>query len=195
MPLHPAIVHLPLALTFVLPFLVLVFAWAINSGKMDKRLWFVIIGLQVLVTATGYISLETGETDEDKVKAIVSKEIIHDHEEAAEIFVGTTVISLAAGIIALFLNPGWQEKFRYLAFAISLLPVFFGYRTGVMGGEIVYKHGGGSAHADAREVLRPSTETLPAETVSEEDNESLKADDNDYGGETYVDEDALRSED
>ena len=85
MPLHPAIVHLPLALTFLLPVLVLVFAWAIKAGKMSKEMWLVIIGLQVLVTATGYISLETGETDEEKVSVIVGKDVIHQHEEAAEV--------------------------------------------------------------------------------------------------------------
>lgn len=192
MPLHPAIVHLPLALTFVLPLLVIVFAWAINTGKMDKRLWFVIIGLQVMITASGYISLETGETDEDKVEAIVSKTIIHEHEEAAEVFVGTTVISLAGGIVVWFLQGALQERGRYLVIALSLLPVFFGFRTGTLGGDIVYKHGGASAHADAREVIHPKA---PAEdAIPETDNESLKPDENDYSGENFVEEEAAKSE-
>lgn len=194
MPLHPAIVHLPLALTFLLPVLVLVFAWAMKNGKMSKELWGVIVGIQILITATGYISLETGETDEEKVSTVVSKKIIHEHEEAAEIFVGTTVISLAAGIITLFLQPAFQDKARFAVVFLSLLPVFFGWQAGKLGGEIVYKHGGASAHSDVREVLRVETpETAPAHGP-ESDNESLNADDNDYSGEN-VPEEEMKSED
>ncbi len=190
MPLHPAIVHLPLALTFILPLLVLVFAWAIKTGKMNKEMWLVIIGLQVLVTVSGYISLETGETDEEKVSAIVGKDVIHQHEESAEIFVGTTVIALASGIVVWFLQPGFQDKGRFAVVLLSLLPVFFAFRTGQLGGNIVYHFGGGSAHADVREVFRPEPMPLSPE---ESENESLKLDENDYGTETVI-EDEARSE-
>lgn len=186
MPLHPSIVHLPLVLTFLLPILVLIFAWAMKAGKMNKELWFVIIGLQILITATGYIALETGETDEDKVSAITGKEIVHEHEEAAEIFVGTTVISLAGGIIVWFLQPAFQDKGRFGVVILSLLPVFLGFRAGQLGGKIVYQHGGGSAHADVREVFR--AEPMPLAPAEEIDNESLRPDENDYSGENVIDE-------
>lgn len=194
MPLHPVIVHLPLALTFLLPILVLVFAWAIKSGKMSKELWLVIIGIQILITGSGYLSLETGEIDEEKVSAIVSKKIVHEHEEAAEIFVGTTVISLASGIVALFLQPAFQEKARLAVIFLSLLPVFFGWKAGNLGGEIVYRHGGASAHSDVREVLRVETPVTEPAIESDNDNESLKADDNDYSDENIPDEE-IKSED
>lgn len=192
MPLHPIVVHLPLALTFLLPFLIAVFAWAIKTGKMNKELWMVIIALQAMVTVTGYIALETGETDEDKVSAIVGKDIIHDHEEAAEIFVGTTVIALASGIVVWFLQPAFQDKGRLAVIFISLLPVFFAFRAGHLGGEIVYYHGGGSAHADSREVFRP--EPMPLGPSDEIDNESLKPDENDYGNENIVEDDEMERE-
>lgn len=193
MPLHPSIVHLPLALTFILPAIVLIFAWAIHAGKMSKEMWFVVIGLQILVTSTGYIALETGETDEDKVAAITGKDIIHEHEESAEIFVGMTVISLAAGIAAWFLKPEFQDKARFALILISLIPVFFAWQTGSLGGEIVYKHGGGSAHADVREVFRPVPQDLSHPTDPE--NESLKPDENDYEGTENFIEDDSKTED
>lgn len=192
MPLHPVIVHLPLAITFLLPILVLVFAWAIKAGKMNKELWLVIVGLQLLVTVTGYIALETGETDEEKVSAIVGKDVIHQHEEAAEIFVGTTVIVLASGIVVWFLQPAFQDKGRFAVVLISLLPVFFAFRAGQLGGNIVYRLGGGSAHADVREVFR--AEPMELQPPEEIDNESLKPDDNDYSGESVL-EDEARTED
>lgn len=187
MPLHPIIVHLPLALTFLLPFLILVFAWAIKTGKMNKELWMVIIALQALVTVSGYVSLETGETDEEKVAAVVGKNIIHQHEEAAEIFVATTVIALASGIVVWFLRTEFQDKGRFLVALLSLFPVFFAFRAGQLGGNIVYHHGGGSAHADFREVFRP--EALPLVPSEDADNESLKPDENEY-----VDENVFHEE-
>ncbi len=193
MPLHPTIVHLPIVLTFLLPILILIFAWSIRAGKMSKELWLVLIGFQILVTGTGYLSLETGETDEEKVSAVVGKKIIHEHEESAEVFVGTTVVALAASIAVWFLQPGLQNKARFIVALISLLPVFFAWRTGILGGEIVYKHGGGSAHADFREVFRPEPSTL--EPAVETDNESLKADDNDYSGENIIEDDDEKRED
>ena len=193
MPLHPSIVHLPLVLSFLLPAFIFIFAWSIRAGKMSKELWLVVIGLQVLVTATGYISLETGETDEEKVSAVVGKKVINVHEESAEIFVGTTVIALAGGIAVWFLQPAFQDKARFLVALLSLLPVFFGWRTGSLGGEIVYKHGGGNAHADFREVFRP--EPSPLEPAVETDNESLKADENDYSGETIIEDEDEKRED
>ncbi len=193
MPLHPAIVHLPLALTFILPILILVFAWAIRAGKMSKELWLVMIGLQILVTGSGYLALETGETDEEKVSAVVGKKIIHEHEESAEIFVGTTVIALVASVAVWFLQPAFQDKARFIVALVSLLPIFFAWQTGHLGGEIVYKHGGGSAHADFREVFRP--EPTAIEPTVETDNESLKADDNDYSGESVIEDDEDKRED
>lgn len=192
MPLHPIMVHLPLALTFLLPVLILVFAWAIRAEKMNKELWLVIIGLQALVTITGYISLETGETDEEKVSAIVGKNVVNQHEEAAEIFVGTTVIALAGGIVVWFLQPVFQDKARFGIVLLSLLPVFFAWRTGQLGSNIVYFYGGGSAHADSREVFR--AEPMPMASPEETDNESLKPDENDYSGENILEDDS-RSED
>jgi uncharacterized membrane protein len=192
MPLHPVIVHLPLALTFLLPFLVLIFAWAIKAGKMNKELWLVIIGLQVLVTVSGYIALETGETDEEKVSAVVGKDVIHQHEEAAEIFVGATVIALASGIVVWFLQPAFQDKGRFAVVALSLLPVIFAFRAGQLGSNIAYRLGGAGAHADAHEVFR--AEPMPLEEPEEIDNESLKPDENDYSDESVL-EDESRSED
>lgn len=191
MPTHPIVIHFPLALTFLLPFLVLVFAWAIRAGKMSKELWLVIICLQALITASGYLALETGETDEDKVAAVVGKKLIHEHEEAAEVFVGATVISLAAGVAAWFLRPEFQDKARGVVLLVSLIPLFFAWRTGKLGGEIVYFHGGGSAHADVREVFRP--EAMPLEPGAPV-NESLKPDENDYGNENFIEEDSAHSD-
>jgi len=39
MPLHPAIVHLPLAVAIFMPLIAIGFAWALWTGRMGPRAW------------------------------------------------------------------------------------------------------------------------------------------------------------
>jgi hypothetical protein len=74
---------------------------------------------------------------------------------------------------------------------LTLLPVLFGWKTGSLGGEIVYKHGGSRAHADMKELFRPEPGHL---APVDQENESLKLDENDYSGESVIEEE-MKSED
>lgn len=169
-PLHPTIVHFPMAVTFVIPILVVVFAYMIKQNKMSPKGWLVIVGLQLAVVITGYISLETGETEEHNVEKVVSKKIIHEHEEAAEIFVGSTVIALVLSIAAFFIRKEIGFPVKLGIAVIGLISSFLAYRTGQLGGELVYKHGAAAAYSNMNTSAAPQVE-----------NESLKGDDNDYG--------------
>jgi len=147
MPFHPGLVHLPIALSFILPFLTLVFIFFINKKWADPKVWLVVIGLNLLLTGAGYLSLETGETEEDRVEKIVEQKFIHEHEEAAEIFVGSSVIVLCLSIVAFFINEKFQTKMRLFVFGLSLISGVLSFRTGHLGGELVYKHGAAKAYS------------------------------------------------
>jgi uncharacterized membrane protein len=187
-PFHPIIVHFPLAITFLLPVLVLIFALMIKSNKMSQKAWLIIIGLQVLTTATGYISLESGEEAEEVAERVVQKKVIHEHEERAEIFVGSTVLALILSIAAFFLRKEIQYLVQLGICLVTLVSCFLAYRTGESGGELVYRYGAASAYAQefdngsAQEGLLPTPGMNTSESAHPgEENESLKADDNDYG--------------
>lgn len=185
-PLHPSIVHLPLALTFIMPALVLIFALMIRKNKMAPHAWLIIIGLQLVTTVSGYVALETGEDEEHQVEKVVDKKIIHEHEERAEVFVGATVIALVLSVATFFLLNNIQFYLHLTIAAISLVSCFLAYRTGASGGELVYRHGAASAYvliqdSESQGIL-PTTGMDTSETpIPTEENESLKADDNDYG--------------
>ncbi len=193
MPLHPAIVHLPLALTFILPALILVFIWAIRSGKMSREMWVVIVGLQLVITASGYIALETGETDEEKVAQVAGILLMQTHEQTAEIFVGTTVVSLAVGVVAFFLQVQFQIYARVGVLIISLLSCVFALKTSQNGTEIVYAQNGASVHSATQVMVREHDNDTEPE--SEPNNESLEADENDYSGESVSEDETMKSED
>ena len=184
-PLHPMIVHFPIALTFILPILVIVFAYMIKMNKMTPKGWLIIVGLQLAVVITGYISLETGETEEDTVEKVLSKDLIHDHEEAAEIFVGSTVLALVLSIGVFFIRKEFQLPIKLGIALIGLVSCYLAYRTGHLGGELVYKHGAGSAYQTDEKspqgiLPTPGMNTSESNSPTDE-NESLKTDENDYG--------------
>lgn len=192
-------VHLPMALTFVLPVLILVFAFMIKLNKMTPKSWLIIIGLQLAVVISGYVSLETGETEEEHVSRVLNKELIHEHEEAAEIFVGSTVIALVLSIGAFFIRKELGFPVKLGVAAIGLVSCYLAYRTGVLGGELVYKHGAAQAYVQGGEhqglLPTPGMNTSESPMPTNE-NESLKADENDYGNaDEAVSEDDMRQED
>jgi uncharacterized membrane protein len=184
LPFHPFIVHFPVALTFILPILVVVFAFMIKFNKMTPKGWSVIIGLQLAVVVTGYISLETGETEEDRVEKVVSKKIIHEHEEAAEIFVGVSVILFVLSVAAFFIRKEISFLLKIGIAVLGILSCYLAYRTGHLGGELVYRYGAGSAYAEVEDqqgILPTPNENTSESPAPTSENESLKADENDYG--------------
>ena len=188
-PFHPIIVHFPLALTFILPALVLIFALMIKRNKMSQQAWIIIIGLQILTTATGYIALDSGEEAEETVEKVVDKKIIHEHEERAEIFVGATVLALVLSVAAYFLKTQIQIFVQLAVCLVSLVACFLAYRTGESGGELVYKHGAASAYVTPSDSESNGLLPTPGLNTSESDeNESLKSDDNDYGNSDEADD-------
>lgn len=199
-PLHPSIVHLPLALTFILPVLIVVFAFMIKANKMTPKGWLVIVGLQLAVVISGYVALETGETEEHTVEKVVSKSLIHEHEEAAEIFTGSAVIALVLSIAAFFIRKEIGFPLKLGIAGLTLVSCFLAYRAGQLGGELVYKHGAASAYGDGESsglLPTPGLNTSESTTPTDE-NESLKPDDNDYGNsdeEVESPDDNLKEED
>ncbi len=183
-PYHPLVVHFPIALSFILPPLIVVFAYFIKTNRMNPVSWLIIISLQLMIVATGYIAMETGENDEETVERVVPKKLIHEHEEAAEIFVGSGVIVLVLSVAVFFIRKDLGFIIKMIIAFISLISLFLSIKTGKLGGELVYKHGGASAYIEesSPQGLLPTPGLNTSESpYPVEENESLKADEHDYG--------------
>jgi uncharacterized membrane protein len=185
-PFHPVMVHFPIALAFILPILILVFAFMIKSQKMSHHAWLVIIGLQIVTTVTGYVALDSGEKEEHAVEKVLDKKHIHHHEESAEIFVGSTVLALVISIAAFFLRKPIQFYLQLGTLLIALISCYLVYQTGHSGGELVYRYGAANAYgpintSPIQEGIVPTPGLNTSESPAPEENESLKKDDNDYG--------------
>lgn len=192
LPFHPSIAHLPIVASLLIPLLVLVFAFMIRTNRMSPTAWLVILGLQIFTTATGYISLESGEAEEHTVEKVLQKKLIHEHEEAAELFVGSTVLALVLGVAAFFIRKEFQLYLYIGIVLISTLSCFLGIRAGGLGGDLVYKHGAASAYARPAEEGVESQGILP--TPGKNTSESAfpeEEDQNEYSSE----EDEIKEED
>ena len=147
-PLHPAVVHLPLALAVLMPLLAAAGTLAIAKGLVPARTWLVVAMLQVLLVGSAWTAGETGEDEEERVERIVAEQHIETHEEAAErllIVAGVAALLVATGLLPDRLGRagrviGTLASFGVLAAAVS---------AGHSGGELVYRHGAASAYTEA----------------------------------------------
>lgn len=148
MPLHPKLVHLPIALAILMPLLSggLLLAWL--RDLLPRRAWIVAVALQAVLVLASFAAMRTGEQDEETVEAVVAEAAIEAHEEAAEVFTWT-----AAGVLVLFaagalLPVGAARAAAGAATAATLVVLFLGYRVGQAGGSLVYEHGAAAAYAN-----------------------------------------------
>jgi len=170
MPLHPKLVHLPIALAVLMPLISggLLIAWW--RGALQRRTWIIAIALQVLLVGSGLLALRTGEGDEERVERAVPEAVIEAHEEAAEAFVITAGVVLVIALGAALIRRERAARIVAACAALGTLGVLgAGYRTGQAGGELVYRHGAASAWTSpATQLPGP-----PAEPAREQDSNDL----------------------
>jgi uncharacterized membrane protein len=145
-PLHPAVVHFPIVLVVLLPIVALISLVLIRRGASPRKAWIPVIALAVGLMGASWVAIQTGEREEEAVERVVGDRPIHEHEEAAELF-----LSLTAGM-ALLMAVGFTAGLpgriaRPVATAGAVLLVAAGYQVGHTGGDLVYEHGAGSAYA------------------------------------------------
>lgn len=145
-PLHPLIVHMPMALTILIP----VFAFgALVAVRRKARLpvaWGLTIGMLALLLVSGWVALLTGESEEDKVERFVNESAVEEHEEAGKQFVYAAGAVLLLSGVGLIRGPTGAAA-RVIVTLATIGLVGMGYNVGHSGGGLVY--GGGAAQAYA----------------------------------------------
>jgi len=146
-PLHPAIVHLPIALAVLIPALALLGIVSIHTGILPGRSWVLIVMLQALLVGSGWLALETGEDEEERVEEVVAERHIEAHEEAAERFLLLAGLGLGVALTGL-LPRRLGTLGRAAATLVTLAVLAAGVSVGHSGGELVYQHGAASVYVE-----------------------------------------------
>jgi uncharacterized membrane protein len=147
-PIHPALVHLPLGLAMVMPFLAAVLFYFIKKGRASAGVWWIPVILQILVIVSAFGAMRAGEAEEDIVENVVQEKYIEEHEEAGKIFLLLSFVALVSAGAALKesrFTAGLQAGSVFL----MIVSLGAGLYTGKLGGELVYKHGAGGAYSES----------------------------------------------
>lgn len=97
---------------------------------------------------SGWVALQTGQAEEEKVEEVVSENAIETHEEAAEGFlVATGMVLLLASAGLLRGRPGTVA--RGLATLGTVALIGAGYNVGHSGGALVYSEGAATAYTNS----------------------------------------------
>ena len=144
-PLHPAVVHFPIVLMFLLPLAALGAWWRGRGNPTGRGSWMLTTALAGALTVSAWVAVQTGQQDEEGAERVVPETALEGHEEAAERF-----LLLSAGVLlvaAAGLIPGRIGRAaRVATTAGAIALVGAGIQVGHSGGELVYRHGAAAAH-------------------------------------------------
>ena len=98
-PLHPAVVHFPIVLVAILPVAAIAALILIRRGEAHSKAWTPMVLVALALLGSAWVAVRTGEGEEERVEEVVAESAIHEHEEAAEVFLPLTagMLLLAAG--------------------------------------------------------------------------------------------------
>lgn len=146
-PLHPALVHFPIAFAVLLPLAALAALLTIWRGARPTGAWMGVVGLSFLLTVSAWVALQTGEAQEEVVEEVVPDAPLHDHEEAGERFLWLSVAGLL--VFASGLATGRVGRVgRGAGLVMAMVLLVAGVWVGDTGGELVYEHGAANAYLD-----------------------------------------------
>lgn len=152
-PLHPAIVHLPLGISMAAPVIALALYFAVSKGWVGARAFVLLSLLQILALGAGAVALNTGEKEEDRLEGRISKAALHEHEERADIFMGTLGVALLLSGGAAFWKAGKVRSAAAVgAVLATLVSAGAAVGTGKAGGEVAWGPGGPLAGGTAAPV-------------------------------------------
>jgi uncharacterized membrane protein len=146
-PLHPAVVHFPIALAWLAPGLAVLTLVAIRRGSLPSRAWAGVVLFQALLAASAWLALETGEDQEERVERVVAERHIEEHEEAAQRLLVASVAALGVSGAGL-LGGSLGGAGRIATIAVGIGALAAASLVGRSGGELVYRHGAASAYVE-----------------------------------------------
>lgn len=149
--LHLVVNHLPII--FPIVGIIILLIGLFTKSEVTKRNGYTIFILGALASIA---AMATGENAEDAIEKLqgVSKDLIHTHEEAAELFAGLSYVLGGFSLLALFSSWKNYSISKFAPYVVGLLAIgtlFFAQKAGTSGGEIRHTEIRSSFSADQQE--------------------------------------------
>ena len=134
--LHLVLNHLPIIFPIVGIIILLVSFYTKN--EVVKRTSFFVFVLGALASV---VAMATGEGAEEAVEHLpgVTENLIHKHEEAAEVFAALSYVLGAislAGIYTSWKNLSFSKIISFVVAGLAIITLFFAQQAGNTGGQI-----------------------------------------------------------
>jgi uncharacterized membrane protein len=150
MPLHPALVHLPIGLALVLGPLLLGLLWFERGAPGQRGPWWAGAVLACVLAVSALAASSAGEDEALRLAQHLPAAALAAHDDAAGLFTGASVLvallALASGVAA---QPRPRRSLQVVSALVALLLLPLAWRAGQAGGALVWKHGAASSGVDA----------------------------------------------
>ncbi len=144
-PLHPALIHLPIVLAFLLPLAAIISLIMIQRRGKSRARWIGVVILNLALVGSAWLAVETGENEEEVVEEVVGEAALEEHEAAGNRLLFLSVLALSIGLIGV--APGRVGVAGRMVATVATLAVLPAvYVVGHTGGELVYTHGAAAAY-------------------------------------------------
>jgi uncharacterized membrane protein len=156
LPLHPAIVHLPLGLALVLPLVAAGLTAAVWRRGLPRSAFALLVGMQAVLVASGAAALQLGARDAHRVEAAVGEAAVERHEDRAEAFLWTAGVVLALSAALLVVPARAAPALGAAVVAGTVAVAALGFVAGEAGGELVYLRGAAAVYAPRGNAPTPA---------------------------------------
>ncbi|MGE0867520.1 MAG: DUF2231 domain-containing protein [Kofleriaceae bacterium] len=148
LPMHPKLVHIPIALCIVMPMMLTLVWMGIRRGWFTSRTWLLCAVLQGALFVSSVAALQSGKNDGDKVEGYASEEALQTHANRASwfVYIAGFNLALSSGVALLPLARPRRQLLGAIAIAGSLGATYAGYLVGDAGGRLVYVANASDAH-------------------------------------------------
>ncbi|HVX38616.1 MAG TPA: cytochrome c peroxidase, partial [Gemmatimonadaceae bacterium] len=140
-PLHPAVVHFPIVLMFLVPVAAIGALWMIRRGAHPAKAWAFAVAACGALTLSAWAAVETGEDQGERIENVVGERPIDSHKDSAKLFFamsGVLLVVTAGGLLRG--EAGRAARVVSTLGALGLLGA--GYQVGHSGGALVYGENG-----------------------------------------------------
>jgi len=151
--LHPTIVH------FVIAFLsVAVILDLLHLVGKKEQFWQISNYLMVFGTICTIVAVLSGHQTEDAIlKTPEIKNLIETHETAGELTMWLFITLTTLRFIFIKFRV-FEKPLKWIYYILGIIALVFLFRTGLLGGEMVYIHGIGTPNTKKPPISKPSFE-------------------------------------